>query len=450
MKKTLSAKIITGFVCLSLGLTAQANSTDKVHTHDFQNKSTNQILEMIRTHLDEVSMNADYRFQRDAAAIAIGCDEIPWFFPYHKAKCFRDNLAKIKNPEMRFGPLVKSVCTAVQQTYFKNPDINKWIPSWAGPTFSNCMKNIVKALGTRSPLHPAWVSCERSRSLWDYYTKPECYDTKVNAAESTLEYIPKTTETAMEIKSDDGIQTKAVVATTPQLPPRSQIDMQKVEALYNACTVMNTNALPPELKGKVEYGSETYSVFRESHCFRDGLYAISFGATIPGTVMAACRSRIPGVEFRLPKVDKAHIKVKFDWNTFSWQEYDFRGLDINGFETRDFKTMCLKSGVEHSGDPRYTSIPSDSAQYMFEDTINLFGGWWFESSVYEDELNTYNDQTVANTMETQKQQQEKSKDIMKKLDELSPEELQSLSAGAAKALETKQQQMLNKEKLEQK
>jgi hypothetical protein len=409
-------------VCLSLTAFADGGGNNHIQ-QELRNKTEGQILDLIRSHLDTMSMSADYRFQRDAAVIAIGCNTIPSVFYKQKAKCFRDHLKQIKDltgnrsNELRFGNLVDSVCSAVQSTLTTNERhnrINPWIL-----TYSNCMSKLVTALGEKNPLTPIFGSCERSGSMQDYVEKPNCYHEKVPRVEDSLEYLPKTNSASVQLSDMNGLFLDSVVSTTPLLPPRSALDIQKVDSLYASCTSLNTNDLPAGEKGRVAPNMDTYSIFREINCFRDGLFAIAYGATVPGTIMAACRERIPGVEVLRTKWRDINPSLKeTDWNLI---------------ETRDFKTICLRNGVLNSGDKNYESIAEDSGRYLFEGAVNLFGGWIWDSSVYEDELALYNEQKLI----TRSEEERKSQKLISNLNELSADDLSVLAAAAKKARDIK-------------
>lgn len=425
--KTFVSQTLGGILCLGISLTAFADNNVDHYTAELRNKTDSQIVDLIRSHLDTMSMSADYRFQRDAAVIAIGCNTIPSIFFKQKASCFRTHLQQIKDldvtqsSELRFGDLVDSVCTTVQNTLTSNEQKNKLNP-WV-LTYSNCMSNLVTALGTKSPLWPIYGSCEKSGSMQDYVEKPQCYHEKVPRVEDSLEYLPKTNSASVQLNDLNGNFLESVVSTTPLLPPRSAIDKQKVFSLYAACTSLNTNALPASEQDKVSPNMDTYSIFREINCFRDGLFAIAYGATVPGTIMAACRERIPGIElFRTAWLKMNPHLTETDWNLL---------------EFRDFKTICLRNGVKSSGDKNYESIAEDSGRYMFEGTVNLFGGWLWDSSVYEDELAMYNDQKLLTRNEQEQDQKQKSQTLITNLNQLSASDLSALAAAANKVKEQK-------------
>lgn len=265
-----------GLILSTLMLTAvhsplQANQdSDAVHVEEALNLSHDDKMKLLATHLDPNVFNPDYRFQRDAAVVAVGCGTIPHnIFPDHATDCYKKGWRAIRSGKLKFGTLINEVCSRVHET-LPGADWHTAI------SYDSCMKNLVEAYPepTKSLLQSKIADCHGTYWGPDYMNiTDECYKARVPDIEQDLEnmqkgqvftiadeqtadavdgtvikdellFVDDIPETDMNPDTAKAGAVRKII--TQDYPPRSFWDRQKLDALHGGCTAMNTTYLTDE------------------------------------------------------------------------------------------------------------------------------------------------------------------------------------------------------------
>ncbi len=273
MKTPKQIGLIFTILAMFAGQVPALASEDDSHVDEVSDLSHKEKMSLLATHLDQNVFDPDYRFQRDAAVVAVGCGTISsTLFPKHATECYKNGWKAIRSGKLKFGTLINIVCSHVHNTLPFSDNL-------PFVSYEDCLDNLAKAYPekTKGLIQSKIDECRGSYSVWsfDYTDKTkQCYQARVPDIEQDLENFQKgqvftiadeqTEGEAGNSKlnradllyvddipdSDMNPDTAKLGAVrkviTQDFPPRSFWDRQKLDALQAACTSMNTDDLNPD------------------------------------------------------------------------------------------------------------------------------------------------------------------------------------------------------------